>query len=95
MSENIARIKLTANYISAGTSLADNPAVKVHKLENLEKDIIIFLSHYQLTKNQELLRQSVLKTISDLKLLNGQDFRCKSLGLSGQVSLLLEIASQS
>lgn len=94
MSDNIDRIRLMANYISAGTSLADNPVVKVHKLKNLEIAIISFLSSHQLTKEQELLYKFVLNTISDLKYLKGDEYRLKAIALSGQVSMLLETPLQ-
>lgn len=91
MCNNLDRIRLVANYISASTSLADNNVVKLYKLNVLEKEITDFLSNYELTKDRELLRQSVLNTISDLRYLNGEEFRHKSSVLLGQVSLLLEI----
>ncbi|EHZ2552661.1 hypothetical protein IOC44_08110 [Vibrio vulnificus] len=83
------QIVLKARYISSESSLAFNEPVKNFKLEQLEKDIVKLTSHEKLTEDQSRIKTQVLMTIEQLKALSSESFLNKSVGLEGQVELLV------
>ncbi|UAA40418.1 hypothetical protein KIH87_08815 [Paraneptunicella aestuarii] len=89
MNRNVESIILNAKYISAGTSLADNEDVKIHRLETLAKSVSEVASNVNLSSNQKLSFESLLKVIFDLKNLSGQRFRSRATGLDVQVTAFL------
>jgi hypothetical protein len=89
MSDNIERIIFNAQYISSGTSLADNAPIKMHKLETLENDISQIANSIPLDNEQKVSLQFLFNTINELKGLSGEVFRGRALSLVGQVKLFL------
>ncbi|CAH8213833.1 hypothetical protein [Vibrio aestuarianus] len=83
------QLVLKARYISSESSLAFNEPIKNVKLEQLEKDIVKFTAFEKLTEDQLRIKVQVLMTIEQLKNLSNESFLNKSVGLGGQVELLV------
>ena len=83
------QIVLKARYISSESSLAFNEPVKNFKLEQLEQDIVKLTAHEKLTEEQSRIKAQVFMTIEQLKAVSGESFLNKSIGLEGQIELLV------